>query len=179
MPTFRMYIMTRFRYVLLIGVAVMLTQCSKEEEQLTEWGEKTKAELEELNTTISDLAWLKVYNADESEMFWSGVGTPEVGSPVLMWTIMEKFLGVEYQVFDLETNDWNISRIELPYNDIIGVILQYASFYDGGILVRKAHGVLIYMSNDYVPDDYVDGVEAKAAQPDGSQVVLEKVILSR
>ena len=171
--------MNRLRYLLLICVAAMLTQCSEKEEQLTEWGAKAKAELEELNTTISDLAWLKVYNADESEMFWSGVGTPEVGSPVLIWTIMDKFLGVEYQVFDLEANDWNISRIELPYNDIIGVILQYASFYEGGILVRKAHGVLIFMSNDYLPDDYIDGVDAKATQPDGSEVVLEKAILSR
>lgn len=171
--------MNKLSYLLLISFMAMLTQCAKEEEQLTEWGVKAKTELEELNSSISDLAWLKVYNADESELYWSGVGTPEVGSPVLMWTIMDKFLGVEYQVFDLEMNDWNISRIEIPYNDIIGVILQYASFYEGGSLVRKANGVLIYMSNSYVPDENMDGVEAKAPQPIDSEVVLQKVILSK
>jgi hypothetical protein len=120
-----------------------------------------------------------VYNADESELYWSGVGTPETGSPVLMWTIMEKFLGVEFQRFDLEQNNWNISRIEVPYNDIIGIILQYASFYENGILTREANGVLIYMSNSFVPDDYVDGVSAMAPEPYGAQVLLQKVILSR
>lgn len=160
-------------------ILTILLQCSHDEEQLTEWGQKAKSELEELSVTVTDLAWLKVYNADESELYWSGVGTPEVGSPVLMWTIMNNFLGVEYQVFDLEKNDWNISRIEVPYNDIIGIILQYASFYENGILVRKANGVLIYMSNSFAPDDYVDGVSAMASEPDGAEVVMQKVILEK
>lgn len=162
-----------------IILLTFLTQCNSDEEQLTEWGQKAKTELEELSDTVTDLAWLKVYNANESELYWSGVGTPEVGSPVLIWTIMNKFLGVEYQVFDLEKNDWNISRIEIPYNDIIGVILQYASFFENGILVRKANGVLIYMSNSYLPDDYTDGVAARASKPDGAEVVMQKVVLSR
>lgn len=164
-----------------VGIAflVMFTQCTKEEEPLTEWGQKAKDQLEELSATVTDLAWLKVYNADESELYWSGVGTPETGSPVLMWTVMEKFLGVEFQRFDLEKNDWNISRIEVPYNDIIGIILQYVSFYENGILSREANGVLIYMSNSFVPDDYVDGVSAMAPDPDGAEVLLQKEVLSR
>ena len=87
-----------------VGIAflVMFTQCTKEEEPLTEWGQKAKDKLEELTATVTDLAWLKVYNADESELFWSGVGTPETGSPVLMWTLMERFRGEGFQRFDLE-----------------------------------------------------------------------------
>ena len=163
------------------GIAFLLvfTRCTKEEEPLTEWGQMAKARLEELSVTITDLAWLKVYNADESELFWSGVGTPETGSPVLMWTVMESFLGVEFQRFDLENNNWNISRIEIPYNDIIGIILQYVSFYENGFLTREANGLLIYMSNSFSPDGYVDGVAAMAPDPEDAEVLLQKEILSR
>lgn len=169
------------KYLLTISVVLLMAiqSCEKEnptdETKLTEWGQSVKDKIDDLKVNISDLAFLKVYNADESEQYFSGFGTPEEGTPNLFWTPMELSLVAEYHVY--EDADWNISWAEIPYNEVIGIIIQYIDFIEGGRVVRSAHNILLYMSNDYVVEVHMDGMPASALMVEGMEIVRQEVFL--
>lgn len=155
------------------------TECdSTQVAELTEWGETVKNEIISLTFLVDDMASVRIYNADESIQYWSGFGTPGEGSPNLMWQPMSSSMSCTYELFN--SGDWNISTIDIPYNDVIGVVLQYVTFVSAqGAVERFANNLLVFMSNDYNPEENTDGVSAKALPRNNEVVKGEDLLLSK
>lgn len=132
----------------------------------SEWGEKVRNELIQLFYDIEDLALVRVYNTSGDITYWSGfdAGDPMEDSRQIQVDFMDTTLRLIWKRF--EEGSWKHSLIELKYDDINTTVLQYVKFIEGGMVVRRANNVLLFICDHKRPCQ-VDGVLADAANPEG------------
>jgi hypothetical protein len=171
-----------------ITILVILTSCEKESPEplpcdreqvgeLTEWGEQVKAELTSLFLDIEDLSLCQVWSSDGQVRYWSGYNSNGADTREIQVDFLSAELILVYKQF--VNGHWSSSLIRVPYDMVITTVLQFATHIDGGMVIRRSNNILIYMSDQFDPETYVDGVEAMAIPPAGLKVNREKTILQR
>lgn len=145
--------------------------------ELSEWGEQVKAELVSLFLDVEDLALCQVWSADSQTRFWSGYGSNGADSREIQIDFMNTELVLVFVQFI--NGKWTSSMIRIPYEMVITTVLQYATHVEGGMVVRRANNVLIYMSDQFDPTGQMDGVEAVAIPPAYMKVNHEKMVLDK
>lgn len=181
-------------YVMLIaGLIILLApSCEKEVQEYpdsvacelehvglnSEWGEKVKTELILLFSDIEDLALVRVYNTSGDIAYWSGfdAGDPMEDSRQIQVDFLDTTLRLVWKRF--VEGKWKHSLIEIKYDDINTTVLQYVKFIEGGMVVRRANNVLIFIS-DLTHPSQVDGVLADAVKPEGLIETSSKEIFTK
>lgn len=169
-------------------ILVILTSCEKEcpeplpcdlehVGELTEWGEHVKAELTALFLDIEDLSLCQVWSADGQDRFWSGYNSNGKDSRTIQVDFLNTELVLVYKQFI--NGHWSSSLIRVPYDMVITTVLQFATHMEGGMVARRSNNVLIYMSDHFDPEIYLDGVEAMAIPPANQEVNQENFILQK
>lgn len=145
--------------------------------ELTQWGEHVKAELVSLFLDLEDLALCQVWRADSQTRYWSGYGSNGTDSREVQVDFLNLELVLVFKQF--VNGKWNSSMIRIPYDLVMSTVLQYVTQVEGGMVVRRANNVLIYMSDQFDPYDYTDGVEAVSIPPTYLKVSHEKLIIQK
>ncbi len=174
--------------VSMVATLTLLNSCEKEPaectlcepepvSELSEWGEHVKDALISLFIDVEDLALCQVWSADSETRFWSGYGSNGEDSREIQYEFLEKELVLVHKQF--VNGKWCNSMIRIPYELVITTVLQYATHVEGGMVVRRANNILIYMSDQFDPDSFQDGVDACCIPPSYLKVTHERLILQK
>lgn len=145
--------------------------------ELTEWGQHVKDELVSLFLDLEDLALCQVWSSDNQTRHWSGYGSNGEDSREIQVDFLDTELVLVFNQF--VNGKWNSSMIRVPYDLVITTVLQFVTHCEGGMVVRRANNVLIFMSKEFDPDAHLDGTTAMAIPPSYLKVSHEKLILQR
>ena len=180
--------MKTFSMILMISVLGIFTSCEKEcldcppceeapECELTDWGMHVKNELISLFLDVEDLALCQVWSADGQTRFWSGYGSNGEDSREVLYDFLELELVLTFRQF--VNGKWNTGLIRIPYDQVMTTILQYVTCVEGGMVVRRANNILLYMSDQFDPNLQEDGVDAMAIPPSDLRVNHEILVLDK
>ncbi len=174
--------------ILMISILGIFTSCEKEcldcppceetpECVLTDWGMHVKNELISLFLDVEDLALCQVWSADGQTRFWSGYGSNGEDSREVLYDFLNTELVLTFRQF--VNGKWNSGMIRIPYDQVMMTVLQYVTKVEGGMVVRRANNILIYMSNQFDPLLQEDGVDAMATPPSDLKVSHEKMVFQK
>ena len=174
--------------ILMISFLGIFTSCEKEclecppceeppECELTDWGLHVKNDLISLFLDVKDLALCQVWSADGQTRFWSGYGSNGKDSREVLYDFLNLELVLTFRQF--VNGKWNSGLIQVPYEQVIMTVLQYATHMENGMVVRRANNILIYVSDQFDPALSTDGVDAVCIPPSCLQVSHEKLILKK